>query len=79
MDTCNMKKAKLFKNGQSQAVRLPKEFQCPGKEVFIKRVGNTILLIPIENLWRQWERSLDLFSDDFMQDRNQPETQERED
>jgi len=73
-----MKKAKLFKNGHSQAVRLPKEFQCPGHEVFIKRVGNTILLIPIENPWKQWEKSFDMFSSDFMENRVQPELQNRE-
>ena len=35
-----MKAAKLFLNGQSQAVRLPKEFRFEGKEVFIKKTGN---------------------------------------
>lgn len=73
-----MQKAKLFKNGHSQAIRLPKEFQCPGKEVFIKRVGHTILVIPIEDPWDQWIKSLDLFSDDFMTYRDQPKTQDRE-
>lgn len=74
-----MKKAKLFHNGQSLAVRLPKEFRIQGKEVFIKKMGNTIVLIPIqEDPWNEWERSLKMFSKDFLEDRNQPETQERE-
>ena len=37
-----METAKLFKNGESQAVRLPKEFRFRGKEVYIKRQGNTV-------------------------------------
>ena len=39
-----MKVAKLFKNGESQAVRLPKEFRFAGDEVFIKRVGSAVVL-----------------------------------
>ncbi|MBA2351684.1 MAG: antitoxin [Burkholderiales bacterium] len=41
-----MKTAKLFQNGQSQAVRLPKEFRFEGDEVIITRVGNAVLLSP---------------------------------
>ena len=40
-----MKTAKLFKNGQSQAVRLPKEFRMTGNEVYIKRQGEAIVLL----------------------------------
>ena len=40
--------AKIFKHGRSQAVRLPKEFRMPGKEVRVRRVGNSILLEPVE-------------------------------
>jgi antitoxin VapB len=41
---------KLFMHGRSQAVRLPKEFRLPGKEVKVTRVGNAVLLEPIEEL-----------------------------
>ena len=41
-----MKTAKLFRNGQSQAVRLPKEFRFEGEFVYIKRSGNAIVLLP---------------------------------
>ena len=41
-----MKTAKLFKNGQSQAVRLPKEFRFEGNRVLIKKEGNIVILIP---------------------------------
>jgi antitoxin VapB len=40
--------AKLFKHGRSQAVRLPKEFRLPGKEVRVRRVGRAVLLEPLE-------------------------------
>jgi antitoxin VapB len=40
--------AKIFMHGRSQAVRLPKEFRLPGKEVKVTRVGNAVLLEPIE-------------------------------
>ena len=75
-----MKTAKIFKNGQSQAVRLPKEFRLKGTEVFIKKHGDNIILIPIdENPWQPLVASLDQFSDDFMSTRGQPKQQDRED
>jgi len=73
-----MKMAKLFKNGQSQAVRLPKEFRFEGTQVYIKRVGNAVLLLPEQDSWQLLFDSLGLFSDDFMESRDQPEQQERE-
>ena len=73
--------AKLFKNGQSQAVRLPKEFRFDNlKEVFIKKVNGMVILIPKsnKNVWDTLYDNLNGFSDDFMQTRIQP-TQNRED
>jgi antitoxin VapB len=40
-------KAKLFKHGRSQAVRLPKEFRLPGNEVLVSKIGNKVILEPI--------------------------------
>ena len=74
-----MATAKLFQNGQSQAVRLPKAFRLPGTEVYIKKVGNAIVLFPKEHPWDTLIASLDLFSEDFMHERDQPESQARED
>jgi antitoxin VapB len=73
-----MSTAKLFRNGQSQAVRLPKEFALPGHEVFVRRVGNAVLLVPKDDAWGQFETALRQFSDDFMNDRAQPSADERE-
>jgi len=72
-----MKTAKIFRNGQSQAVRLPKEFRLEGDEVFVKRVGNSVVLLPKKNSWASLVNSLPQFSQDFMQVRNQPEEQQR--
>ena len=74
-----MKTAKLFRNGQSQAVRLPKEFRFEGEEVFIKKTGNVVMLIPIAHSWDSLLGSLDKFTPDFMSERNQSQQQERED
>ena len=73
-----MTSAKLFRNGQSQAVRLPKEFALPGREVFVRRVGNAVLLIPSADPWSGVEAALAQFSDDFMNDRPQPVVDVRE-
>jgi antitoxin VapB len=72
-----MKLAKLFQNGQSQAVRLPKEFRFEGSEVFIKRLSNSIVLIPAKNSWQPLLDSLSMFTDDFMTKRNQPIQQQK--
>jgi antitoxin VapB len=69
---------KLFMNGRSQAVRLPKAYRFEGKEVFVKKVGNAVVLIPYHEPWQVLFDSLDLFSDDFMEARDQPEGQNRE-
>ncbi len=74
-----MRTAKLFKNGQSQAVRLPKEFRFEGEKVYIKRMGKGAILLPVKNPWEPLFESLNKFSEDFMSERNQPAQQDRED
>jgi antitoxin VapB len=73
-----MKTAKLFKNGQSQAVRLPRDFRFDGDYVFIKKEGKVVMLIPAKGSWQSLFNSLDKFSDDFLAERRQPLTQKRE-
>lgn len=73
-----MVSAKLFRNGQSQAVRLPKEFALPGREVYVRHVGNAVLLIPTSDPWSGFEAAIDAFSDDFLAERNEPSVQTRE-
>ena len=73
--------AKIFKNGQSQAVRLPKEFRFENQEeLFVKKVQNGIILLAKndKSVWDNMFDRLDEFSDDFMKTRVQP-AQNRED
>ncbi|MDD4889337.1 MAG: type II toxin-antitoxin system VapB family antitoxin [Phycisphaerae bacterium] len=75
-----MTTAKVFRNGGSLAVRLPKELGLKEDErVCIKRVGSMILLYPKNKAWDIFKSALGEVDDDFMADRNQPEQQVRED
>ncbi|MCL2197671.1 MAG: type II toxin-antitoxin system VapB family antitoxin [Defluviitaleaceae bacterium] len=56
--------AKLFTNGKSQAVRLPKEYRFSGNEVGIARVGEMIVLYPQDSAWRIFDTS-EPVTDDF--------------
>jgi len=74
-----MQSAKLFQNGRSQAVRLPKEFQFAGDEVYIQRHGNAIMLVPRDKVWEVFLEGLQGFSPDFMAEgRQQDNPDERE-
>ncbi len=74
-----METAKLFVNGRSQAVRLPKEYRFSGNEVYIRKVGNSVMLFPKEQAWETFLSGLNSFSDDFLSDgRNQGEQMLRE-
>jgi antitoxin VapB len=66
--------AKVFKHGRSQAVRLPKEFRLPGKEVRVRRVGQGVLLEPMEFDFKAWLADLDRYREvPFMEEgREQP-------
>ena len=77
-EASKLETAKLFMNGRSQAVRLPKQFRFEGSQVFVKRMGNAVILLPYSEPWQTLFSSLDRFSDDFMETRDQLEYQERE-
>ena len=73
-----MDTAKLFKNGRSQAVRLPKEYAFAGEDVYIQKIDGIVLLIPKSDPWRPFVDSLSKFSDDFLEsDRAQGEYEQR--
>jgi antitoxin VapB len=69
--------ARVFKNGQSQAIRLPKAFRFSGKEVFIRREGENVILSPKPDSWEAFFASDMRPSPDFMEDRDQLEMEER--
>jgi len=70
-----MKTAKIFKHGNSQAVRLPKEFRFEGSEVLIQRSGNGVLLLPTRQTYEQIMTVLCQFKGTI--ERHQPEDQKR--
>lgn len=63
-----MQTARLFPNGQSQAVRLPKNFRFDGEWVYIQRVGNAVVLLPQHAPWATLFASLEHFTEDFGND-----------
>lgn len=70
-----VERAKIFQSGPSQAVRLPKQFRFGGSEVFVKRAGTAVVLLPPDDAWDSLAKALDLFSDDYMSERHQPSEQ----
>lgn len=78
--------AKLFKNGNSQAVRLPKEFRFEGDEVLIRREGTKVIIAPKDKsaaksrkeFWKDFFLNTDLVSDDFLADRGDAPPQKRD-
>lgn len=75
----NMEHAKIFQSGRSQAVRLPKAFRFQGEEVVIKRFGNGVLLLPLDNPWDMMLEALHEFEADFQLERDEQTEQMRED
>ncbi len=74
-----MMTAKVFENGRSQAVRLPKECRFSSDEVMVNKIGDIVILVPKANQWTSFVSAIDMFSDDFMADgRAADVVQERE-
>jgi len=61
-----MTTAKIFENGRSQAVRLPKEYRFEDDEVMINKIGDVVVLFPKAEKWSCFAAALDLFTVDFM-------------
>jgi len=70
--------AKIFMNGRSQAVRLPKEFRFDCDEVYVRKQGDEIVISPKKITWDDFFRQETAFSEDFMADRNNEPPQERD-
>ena len=74
-----METAKIFSNGGSQAVRLPKKFRFNTDEVIVQQLGNAILLVPKDALWDTFMDGVNGFTNDvFMEGRSQGVQEERE-
>ncbi len=73
-----MDTAKIFVNGRSQAVRLPKEYRFDGSDVFIKKIDDVVMLIPRNKVWKTFRNSFNKFSDDLLLERENEVPQERD-
>ena len=73
-----MDTAKVFVNGRSQAVRLPKEYRFDESDVFIKKIDDIVLLIPRDKVWKTFRHSFSKFSNDLLLERDNEIPQERE-
>lgn len=73
-----MQTAKIFQNGRSQAVRLPKEFRFEGTEVYIHKVGPNVILSSKPDSWADFFASDKKVSPDFMKERKDLDLQERD-
>ncbi len=73
-----MDTAKLFMNGSSQAVRLPRKYRFDGDEVVVKRLGNAIVLLPKDDPWQVLFDAIGDFSGDLTIEREDGPCQERE-
>lgn len=70
--------AKLFFNGRSQAVRLPKEFRFEGNEVYIRKAGNEVILSSTKPSWDEFFKQPSVFYSDFLSERDNGLPQKRE-
>ncbi|MDE6725660.1 MAG: type II toxin-antitoxin system VapB family antitoxin [Ruminiclostridium sp.] len=59
--------AKVFVNGGSQAVRLPKQFRFSDDEIYVKKIGDSILLVPKDKLWETFLEGVDGFTEDYFE------------
>lgn len=74
-----MMTAKVFENGRSQAVRLPKECRFDTDEVAVNRIGDIVMLMPKTNKWDSFMQAIDLFSEDFLEDGRMDEIRQERD
>ena len=63
---------KVFRNGNSQAIRIPQELRTTEKEFYIAKVGNAYIAYPSDDPWMPTRQAIGTFSDDFMEERKQP-------
>ena len=74
-----MNVAKIFENGRSQAVRLPKKFRFDADEVVVQQLGEAVILVPKDSLWQTFMDGINGFSSDIFNDgRDQGEQKDRD-
>lgn len=73
-----METARVFENGRSQAVRLPKKYRFTTDEVVVQRLGSSIVLTPKEKIWESFVSGINGFTNDFMEEGRYSEATERD-
>jgi len=73
------KSAKIFMNGRSQAVRLPKEYRFDCDEVYVEKQGDKVIISAVQPDWDEFFNVVSVFDDDFLTDREDLPPQERND
>ena len=63
-----METAKVFENGRSQAIRLPKKFRFTGDEVVVQRLGHAVILVPKEEALQTFMDGINSFTEDIFED-----------
>jgi len=71
------KQAKIFMNGRSQAVRLPKEYRFDCDEVYVERQGDKVIITAVRPGWDEFFDAVSVFGDDFLTDREDLSPQDR--
>ena len=61
-----------------QAIHIPKQMEINDDKVYLKKIGNALYVIPFHDPWQNMIESIDSFTTDFMDNREQPENQQRE-
>lgn len=74
----SFKTVKIQKKSGAQIIQLPEGLRIDDDKVYLKKVGNSIHVIPFHNPWDTLFQSVDQFTDDFLEERDQPKLQERE-
>ena len=72
-----MQTVKIIKNGGSQAIRLPLLYRIKGKEAYVKKVPEGILLMEKDDLWAAFEKCLADFPSDFLKKKRRQRNQKR--
>ena len=72
------KSAKIFMNGRSQAVRLPKECRFDCDEVYVEKQGDKVIISALRPGWDEFFDEVSVFGDDFLTNREDLPPQERD-
>ena len=67
-----MTATKVFRNGNSQAIRIPQEMRTDEKEYYINKIGDIFIAFPASDPWASARKVIGAFEKEFMSERNQP-------